>query len=92
MDAVETDELTIDRGAPVRLDVSRVSFIDSVGLGFIARMASAEREKGRRLTLAGARRTIQESVHLVGLGDLIEFVDLGDEAAQSQNGSTGSGG
>ena len=65
----------IDRGAPVRVDVSRVTFIDSVGLGFLARMASAEREHGRRLVLAGARRTVQESVQLVGLADLVEFVD-----------------
>jgi anti-anti-sigma factor len=76
----------------VRVDVSRVTFIDSVGLGFIARMASAEREKGRRLALAGARRAVHESVHLVGLGELVEFVDTnGDPAGEPQNGTTGSG-
>ncbi len=66
----------IDRGAPVRVDVSRVTFIDSVGLGFLARIASAERENGRRLPLAGARRNIQESIQLVGLTELIEFVEV----------------
>jgi anti-anti-sigma factor len=65
----------IDRGMPVRLDVSRVTFIDSVGLGFLARMASAEREQGRTLALLGAPRTVQEAVHLVGLADLVEFLD-----------------
>jgi anti-sigma B factor antagonist len=65
----------IDRGMPVRLDVSRVTFIDSVGLGFLARMASAEREQGRLLALVGAPRTVQEAVHLVGLTELVEFVD-----------------
>jgi anti-anti-sigma factor len=70
----------IDRGVPVRVDVSRVTFIDSVGLGFLARIASAEREQGRRLPLAGARRNVQESVNLVGLGDLVEFVELVGDA------------
>lgn len=65
----------IDRGAPVRIDLSRVTFIDSVGLGFLARMASAEREQGRRLTLVGARNSVQEAVHLVGLAGLVEFVE-----------------
>jgi anti-sigma B factor antagonist len=66
----------IDRGAPVRIDVSRVTFIDSVGLGFLARIASAERENGRRLPLAGARRNIQESIQLVGLTELVDFVEV----------------
>ena len=86
----------IDRGAPVRLDVSRVSFIDSVGLGFLARMASAEREQGRLLPLAGARRNIQESVNLVGSGGPGRVRRAGRRtdraAAQSQNGTTGSEG
>jgi anti-anti-sigma factor len=64
----------------VRVDVSRVTFIDSVGLGFLARIASAEREQGRRLPLAGARRNVQEAVNLVGLGDLVEFVELVGDA------------
>jgi anti-sigma B factor antagonist len=66
----------IDRGAPVRVDVSRVTFIDSVGLGFLARLASAERENNRRLPLVGARRNIQESIQLVGLTELIDFVEV----------------
>lgn len=70
----------IDRGVPVRMDVSRVTFIDSVGLGFLARMASAEREQGRRLPLAGAPRNVQESIHLVGLAELVEFVELMGDA------------
>jgi anti-sigma B factor antagonist len=73
----------IDRGAPVRVDLSRVTFIDSVGLGFLARMASAERESGRRLPLVGAPRNVQESINLVGLGDLVDFVELVAEAPDS---------
>jgi anti-sigma B factor antagonist len=71
----------IDRGMPVRLDCSRVTFIDSVGLGFVARMASAERERGRVLPLIDAPRNVQEAIHLVGLAELVEFVDgaLDDE-------------
>jgi anti-sigma B factor antagonist len=71
----------MDRGMPVRLDCSRVTFIDSVGLGFVARMASAERERGRVLPLIDAPRNVQEAIHLVGLAELVEFVDgaLGSE-------------
>jgi anti-sigma B factor antagonist len=71
----------MDRGMPVSLDCSRVTFIDSVGLGFVARMASAERERGRVLPLIDAPRNVQEAIHLVGLAELVEFVDgaLGPE-------------
>jgi anti-anti-sigma factor len=76
----------IDRGAPVRIDVSRVTFIDSVGLGFLARIASAERENGRRLPLAGARRNIQESIQLVGLTELVEFVEIAADGTTTAEG------
>jgi anti-anti-sigma factor len=75
----------IDRGMPVRLDVSRVTFIDSVGLGFLARMASAERENGRVLELVDAPRIVQEAIHLVGLTELVAFVD-GAEAGAVETG------
>jgi anti-sigma B factor antagonist len=84
----------IDRGIPVLVDVSKVTFIDSVGLGFLARMASAERDKGRRLPLVGAPRTVQESIRLVGLTELVEFVDSAHRAdehtapADAQTGTT----
>ena len=78
----------IDRGMPVRLDVSRVTFIDSVGLGFLARMASAEREQGRVLALVGAPRNVQEAVHLVGLAELVEFVDAATDAGAVETGPT----
>jgi anti-sigma B factor antagonist len=68
----------IDREVPIRVDLSRVTFIDSVGLGFLARMASAEREHGRKLALAGARRNVAEAVHLVGLAELVEFIEVPD--------------
>jgi len=81
----------IDRGEPVRIDASQVTFIDSVGLGFLARIASAEREHGRRLAIAGARRNVQESIHLVGLAELVEFIDpqgaAPEPAAPTPNGT-----
>jgi anti-sigma B factor antagonist len=68
----------IDREVPIRVDLSRVTFIDSVGLGFLARMASAEREHGRKVVLVGARRNVVEAVRLVGLADLVEFSEEPD--------------
>jgi anti-anti-sigma factor len=65
----------IDRGAPIRVDLRRVSFIDSVGLGFLARLASSEREQGRLLGLVGAARKVREAITLVGLGGIVELLD-----------------
>jgi anti-anti-sigma factor len=65
----------IDRGAPIQVDLRRVSFIDSVGLGFLARLASSEREHERRLGLVGAGRAVREAITLVGLGGIVDLLD-----------------
>jgi anti-sigma B factor antagonist len=63
----------IDRGEQVHLDVSRVSFIDSIGVGFIARLASAENAVGRRLAVSGADRRVRETLILAGLVTLLDY-------------------
>lgn len=65
----------IDRGEPIRIDASSMSFIDSVGLAFVARLASAGHERGWRLVVDGALPAIRDSLVLVGLTPAI--VDLG---------------
>jgi anti-anti-sigma factor len=62
---------SIDRGRLVRIDVTRVSFIDSVGLGFIARVASAGHESGRPPILIGGSRRVREGIALLGLDALL---------------------
>jgi anti-sigma B factor antagonist len=65
----------IDRGEPIRIDLTRVTFMDSVGLGFLARLASSEREHGRVLGVAGAQRSVREAIQLVGLTGIVELLD-----------------
>jgi anti-sigma B factor antagonist len=62
----------IDRGVPIRVDLTRVTFLDSVGLGFIARVAAAGHAAGRRPTVVGASRRIREGIALGGLQALLD--------------------
>jgi anti-anti-sigma factor len=64
----------IDRGRPVVVDVSRVSFMDSVGVGFIARLIIAGREAGWRPTVVGARRSVVETLTISGVLGAIDLV------------------
>jgi anti-anti-sigma factor len=64
-----------DREAQVRLDVTRLSFIDSIGLGFVARIAQAGRAIGCPLVVVGASRRIRESIALAGIGWLVDYED-----------------
>ena len=61
----------IDRGEPVRIDVTHVTFIDSIGLGFLARLASAGHNDGCPPRLIGASPRISETVALAGLDNLL---------------------
>ena len=65
----------IDRGDPIRIDASSMSFIDSVGLAFVARLASAGHQRGWRLVVDGAAPAVRDSLVLVGLTPAL--VDLG---------------
>ena len=51
--------------------MTRVSFIDSIGLGFVARMAAAGHTSGRPPILIGASQRVREGVALVGLDVLL---------------------
>ncbi len=61
----------IDRGRLIRIDITGVSFIDSVGLGFIARVASAGHTSGHPPILVGGSRRVREGIALAGLDDLL---------------------
>lgn len=61
------------RGLPVRLDLSAVTFIDSTALGFVARLAAAERESGRTLAVRGGSRRTLDTIRLIGLEDMLDL-------------------
>jgi anti-sigma B factor antagonist len=62
----------IDRGVPIHVDLTRVTFLDSVGIGFIARVAAAGHAAGQRATVVGASRRIREGIALSGLQSLLD--------------------
>jgi anti-sigma B factor antagonist len=63
----------VARALPVRLDLSALSFIDSTGIGFVARLAALEQTAGRRLAIVGASRRTSETLSLTGLDELLEL-------------------
>jgi anti-anti-sigma factor len=56
----------IDRGRPIEIDLSRVSFMDCIGVGFVARMFAAA-PGGRRPTLSRASQLIAETLAVAGV-------------------------
>jgi anti-anti-sigma factor len=83
IDLSTSDELSavcasaLERAVPVRLDLSEVTFIDSTALGFVARLAAAERDSGRTLPVRGASRRTLDTIRLIGLEDML---DLGSDS------------
>lgn len=61
----------IDRGEPVRIDVTQMTFIDSIGLGFLARLASAGHLEGRPPVLVGTSALVRQTIALAGLDALL---------------------
>jgi anti-anti-sigma factor len=65
----------IARGLPSRIEAGGLTFIDSVGIGFIARVVVAGRAGGWRPVLGGAHRRIIESLTLAGLAGEVDLVE-----------------
>jgi anti-sigma B factor antagonist len=60
-------EIIDGRLAPVTVDLSGLTFCDASGLGVLARAARYARQKGRQLTLASARPSLQKIMRITGL-------------------------
>jgi anti-sigma B factor antagonist len=73
LDAVGS--LAIDYGAPIEVDVSRVTFIDSAGLSFLARLVRAGQASGWRLHVIGAGRRVRETLQIAGLLTALDLTD-----------------
>jgi anti-sigma B factor antagonist len=65
----------LDRQLPVRVDLSAVTFLDSTGLGFVARLLHDENLARRRLTAVGASTMTRDRLELAGLDRLMTFED-----------------
>jgi anti-anti-sigma factor len=60
-------------GRPVDVDLSRVTFMDSIGVGFIARLIVAGQRAGWRPLLRGAQGPVLETLTVSGV---VSAVDL----------------
>ena len=79
-------EEALATGLPVLVQAREVTFMDSTGLGFLARLASRSAE--RRITVSGAPDVVRHLVHRARLEGMVELVDVPDEAG----GAGGAGG
>ena len=64
-----TEALAASR--PVVVDATAVTFMDSTGLGFLARLASRSGE--RRITVLGAPEHVRHLVHRARLDEMIDL-------------------
>lgn len=60
------------RGLPVQLDVYRVTFIDSIGVAFVAQLVAVEQGHGRRVEVRGASKATRQTLLLHGMADLLD--------------------
>lgn len=65
-------EEAIVRTLPVRVDLSGVTFLDSAGVGFLARLVRAGSEAGWRPTVIGPRRAVLETLTISGIVPALE--------------------
>ncbi|MDP9219557.1 MAG: STAS domain-containing protein [Actinomycetota bacterium] len=65
-------EEAIVRALPVRVDLSRVTFMDSAGVGFVAALVRAGYDAGWQPTVIGPSRRVLETLTLTGLVPFLE--------------------
>jgi anti-anti-sigma factor len=63
----------IERGSPVRIDVSALTFLDSTALGLFAKLAASEHRVGRRLCVVGASRLVRDTFDCAGLSAILDI-------------------
>jgi anti-anti-sigma factor len=63
----------------VVMDLTRLNFISSVGMGLLVRIQNQLKEKGGRLVLAAARPLVREALRRAALQKLFEMFDSLDE-------------
>jgi anti-anti-sigma factor len=67
-------------GQPVIVDLSRVSFISSMGIRLLIATARALHQKGGRMALFGAQPIVQEVLDGVALDQIVPVVASESEA------------
>ena len=73
-------ELAGENGQEAILDLSGVSFIDSVGLGVVLKGASRFHRQGKRLLIVAPEGPVHRILEFAGVTDRLPVVDSIDEA------------
>jgi anti-sigma B factor antagonist len=73
----------------VVLDLSRVDFVDSVGLGIVVSALKRVRARGGELVVAGAVPRVKALFELTRLDEIIELHDRVDDAITAHAGTAG---
>jgi anti-sigma B factor antagonist len=76
----ELDRLDVE-AYDVRLDLSGVGFVDSMGLAVLLRAARRAAAAGRKLTLAGAAEPVTRLLRLLEIGGLFTLENPSARAA-----------
>ena len=71
----------IDRGLPMVLDLSGLSFIDSCGLWAVTLTQRICRQRGIRLRITPGPERVQSVFEVTGLADLLPFASAGEVEA-----------
>lgn len=80
-------ELAGENGTEAILDLSGVSFIDSVGLGVVLKASSRFHRQGKRLLIVAPGGPVHRILEFAGVSDRLPVVDSVDEArAQLRHG------
>jgi anti-anti-sigma factor len=62
----------LEAASPVVVDLSAVTFMDSVGVSFLVRLAMQAREQGRNIALQDTPASVRELLVLVGALELFD--------------------
>ena len=71
----ELAKLEADEPALLIIDLSRVSFLDSAGMGVIAAAQARAVEGGRKLVVVRPPYSVRRAFEVSGFGDVITVVD-----------------
>ena len=72
-DLLEAAEDALSSGRPLQVDAHHVTFMDSTGLAFLARLAS--RSRGRRVTLIRPPAVVRFLIETTNIVQLLDVVD-----------------
>src|SRR5690606_21490494 len=77
---VKFQAVTAAQGRPALVDISRLEYIASLGIGMLISSAQALQRKGHQMILVGARATVDTALRTSGIDQAITMVGDVDDA------------